>query len=540
MARVWVLALVLVGCGSHEAGGDVVVDGSEDVLVDAVLEPPGDSGTDPSPGESDGDGDTISDADEGSTEGVDTDGDGTEDYLDLDSDDDGIPDDVEAGDADLETAPRDTDVDGTADFRDTDSDGDGLTDADEMAYGECTVDDIAACCPGPYDPDSDDDGSTDFMETDGGTDPCDYEYHWTDPGVFWVPYEGDPMPAGESLGTIPAIRAADVFLSIDASPSMSGEVEALASAWTTSIVPALVAAIPDVRFGVGTFADCTGCSTHMAVLQAMTDDSTAVQSALDSMSAECGTTPPYLHALYATVTGNLVPFSAWGGLDPVDWTCGLGEWGWPCFRDGSLPVIVQIGDGEFDGGMGACSPGPSHAEAIDALNFVGARYVGIDSGAARPDMEVLASGTGTKDLTSAPLVFGTPADGSGLASTMSTAVDVLTSRVLLDLSVVVRDDPSDAVDATAFIDRIEPHVSGDPLEGSVSGIACTTGLPTDGSTFPGLLPGTPVCFDVHPATNTSIEPGEHDQRFGVQVDVLVDGIAMGETFGLTFVVPRDV
>jgi hypothetical protein len=277
----------------------------------------------------------------------------------------------------------------------------------------------------------------------------------------------------------------------------------------------------------------------MAVLEGMTFDALEVQEALDAVSSSCGTTPPYLHALYATVTGNLTPFSAWGGLDPVDVTCDPGHWGWPCFRPGAVPVVIQIGDKEFEGGMGACAPTPSHAETVDVMSFMGVRYVGLNSGGARPDMETLARGTGTKDLTSTPLVFNTPEDGSGLVSTIDTAMDVLTTRMLLDVSFRLGDDPSDAVDATVFVDRIEPHVSGPPLEGSAAGIACTAGLATDGGTFPGLLPGTRVCFDVHPARNTSIEPGEADQHFDVHVDVLVDGFEMGETFELTFVVPRD-
>src|SRR5262245_36183094 len=76
----------------------------------------------------DQDGDTISDTHEGREAGADTDGDGTADYLDTDSDDDGVPDQIEAGDAALDTPPADSDGDGAADFRDTDSDDNGLPD----------------------------------------------------------------------------------------------------------------------------------------------------------------------------------------------------------------------------------------------------------------------------------------------------------------------------------------------------------------------------------------------------------------------------
>ncbi|NMC69403.1 MAG: hypothetical protein GYA57_04955, partial [Myxococcales bacterium] len=59
------------------------------------------------------DGDTISDEDEGRPSNVDTDGDGTPDWQDDDSDGDTIPDSLEAGDTDPRTAPGDADADGT-------------------------------------------------------------------------------------------------------------------------------------------------------------------------------------------------------------------------------------------------------------------------------------------------------------------------------------------------------------------------------------------------------------------------------------------
>ncbi len=116
----------------------------------------------------DEDGDTISDADEGRDENVDTDGDGTPDYLDEDSDNDTIPDSVEAingGDPgnlpytalgcevpafrtldadcngipdkdevkfDSNGVPSDIDNDTIPDFADEDNDGDNIGDAEEI------------------------------------------------------------------------------------------------------------------------------------------------------------------------------------------------------------------------------------------------------------------------------------------------------------------------------------------------------------------------------------------------------------------------
>lgn len=112
----------------------------------------------------DADLDTISNADEGHAEGVNTDGDEWEDWLDLDTDGDGISDLDEAGDSDLLTPPIDTDGDGTPDFRDTDSDGDGILDAAGVTATGELFDTDGDGIPDYRDDDDDGDGITDAVE----------------------------------------------------------------------------------------------------------------------------------------------------------------------------------------------------------------------------------------------------------------------------------------------------------------------------------------------------------------------------------------
>ncbi len=135
--------------GYHPTLGEVRVRGS--IVVWLVLTGCGFGGTeggsdDPNQLVSwkDEDGDTILDLDEGYVDpadvdsadeesgiSTDSDEDETPDYQDLDSDDDGIDDDVEAGDAEVITLPWDSDLDGTPDFRDLDSDDNCIDDEDE-------------------------------------------------------------------------------------------------------------------------------------------------------------------------------------------------------------------------------------------------------------------------------------------------------------------------------------------------------------------------------------------------------------------------
>ncbi|VAW76142.1 internalin, putative, partial [hydrothermal vent metagenome] len=135
---------------ASESGGDPVLDVDADGRVDGALGANGlldaletavDSGL------ADYNGDGIQDAP------ADTDADTVADFRDLDSDNDGITDSLEAGNSDPDldgiigtgvpvvdadgipagggSVPLDTDTDGTADFLDLDSDGDGLFDATE-------------------------------------------------------------------------------------------------------------------------------------------------------------------------------------------------------------------------------------------------------------------------------------------------------------------------------------------------------------------------------------------------------------------------
>lgn len=124
---------------------------------------------------------------------TDSDGDGIDDHLDLDSDNDGITDNVEAqtsagyvaptgtdtdGDG-LDDAyetggliPVDTDGDGTADVLDTDSDNDGVSDTDEAGHG---VTQAAIDVSG----DSDGDGLADVVDDVVGFDANDADVDGT-------------------------------------------------------------------------------------------------------------------------------------------------------------------------------------------------------------------------------------------------------------------------------------------------------------------------------------------------------------------------
>jgi len=139
-------------CTDVDTDGDGVNDATEVAF-----------GTDPTKKDTDGDG--IEDKPEltakgaSTTSAVDTDGDGTIDAKDLDSDGDGIPDKDEG--------VADVDSDGNPNYRDTDDDGDTILTKDEIA--DATQSKVTDDVDGDgkknyYDNDADGDGQTDGVE----------------------------------------------------------------------------------------------------------------------------------------------------------------------------------------------------------------------------------------------------------------------------------------------------------------------------------------------------------------------------------------
>ncbi len=131
----------------------------------------------------DGDGIPTSVEDQGDP-AIDTDGDGYVDWLDADSDDDGVDDSIEAGAAWCDV-PVDTDGDGERDLHDLDSDDDGVLDADEGALGTDRID-----------PDTDRDGLLDSEEVTLGTDPTNPD---TDGDGLLDGGDPDPLDGPEVL-----------------------------------------------------------------------------------------------------------------------------------------------------------------------------------------------------------------------------------------------------------------------------------------------------------------------------------------------------
>ena len=175
-------------------------------------------------------------------------GDGTPDYMSIDSDGDTLPDVYEADhrasqyfarytkDSDSNGIPDneecqgtpddkglltnciDTDNDTIPDYRSLDNDGDQLSDVYEKEIGT-----------NPDKADTDGDDAVDIIEIGAGTDPLDPNSNPQSEGnfVFTVPYDKKSTPDKQSLSFATSVQMVDIYFAVDSSMSMKAEIETL-------------------------------------------------------------------------------------------------------------------------------------------------------------------------------------------------------------------------------------------------------------------------------------------------------------------------
>ncbi len=538
------LSLPLVAC---EVGGD---------------DDAGTGGRDAGPGvircqsDTDTDGDGI--FDEFETE-RDWDSDGVGNNRDDDSDGDGYTDREEHG-VDDGCAAADLDGDGFFDFLDLDSDGDGLSDEEERTR----------YFTDPRSEDTDGDGFIDLAEVATGHDPNDP----TDaipPDTFFVVLPLDDPPQNRDLVFGTSLRKADVFFMVDSTGSMSGEISNLRSG-LASIVTQMRASLTDVGVGFGQFAGfgglpmatCTGAFSvcvdgppgdePFALVQTITTNDAEMQAAVDMLNSSSGGAnwASSTEALYQAATGDgIQPF-----LDrqrcPAFPDDESPRYGYPCFRPGSLPIMVTLTDTGSKNGPSASvtynpsdfpsTPGGPHTyeQTRDALQSIGARSIGILSGSEAGDpnaqFRTYATDTGSVDASGSPLQFTIAADGSGLDGRIVEAIRVLAEETPQDISAESRDgedrpESVGPVDATRFITAITPLEYFD----GANNVPCPSGS-CDANGFYDISPGNAVTFTVT-FRNTFQPAMSFAQVFLAEIVVLGNGVAELDVRDVVIVVP---
>lgn len=518
----------------------------------------------------------------GCTSTNDSDGNGIadsiEDETNPDDDGDGIPDSQEIDAGGNPCAPRDSDHDGQPDFRDGDSDNDGVPDGQEIANGT-----------DPTNQDTDGDGVTDLVEIAAGTSGTDPT---SQPPVgtlyvtipYWPPGTmGDHPHRAFDFST--RIQVADVFILVDNSASMQPVINALATAFSSEIVPGIRAAIPDVRIGVGSFDSVPippqgspgnpGDYT-LWVRQPVDANATLSQNAFNNMHTIDTDTGGFyggdypedqVEALFEAIDGagmvghesdSAARLSVHNALDPsgngyvptmIPGTdCpiapdGPHPYGWACFSEGRVPILVLASDASwYNGPVSGPSSGASHSYGalLASMQARGAYYVGVDIGDAGDtyaNSQSLALDTGTVDGSGNPVVFhpGSAGISGSLANDIVNAVVTLAGETVQDITTRTDPDTTEtrlpAPHTTAdFIRAVTPdHGFPDAPTGYVS---------KDTTTFYGVNPATVVTFDVD-FYNDFQPPAATAQLFRATIQVLGRAASVVDHRDVYMIVPPE-
>lgn len=548
----------------------------------------------------DDDEDTISSFHESKGSLLDTDKDGTPDYMDLDSDGDGIPDKDEAGDLNVVTPPIDSDGDTKPDFQDTDSDNDGLTDKDEFNKYKTS----------PIKKDTDGDGYTDAEEVAAGTDPLN---PLSNPGTiggfsFDLPYKG--LPRTQELTFNPRIKRADVAFVVDTTGSMSGSITGIRTQ-LSKIASDLKTKIPDTAFGVMDHRDMPVAGYGdpgdfpARLRQRITTSLTDAQTGVNALSAAGGRdiAESQIEGLFQAAKGDGMRSA--GGLV---WTAkfvptvgfdaakGHGDIGGMGFRKDSAPIFVLVTDAVFHHAAGdteapSASGGFDYYTAssfgtapdqmpktvkqtLDAMAAISAKLIGVSvrlgaGEAARTQEEYFALKTGTfvaatgttcphgisgaavpavNDGTGkmvCPLVFSTNSSGAGIDTAIVDAITKLATFVSFKtVWLEARDNAASTYDERRFFKRGIPVSFATPLPPGCGAPAIGDLLPEaapDGvfDSFTNLCPGTTVRFLLE-MQNVEVPATCSDQVFSFRIVVMGDKTVETDARVVTVRVPGDV
>ena len=498
------------------------------------------------PDDADDDGDGIPNGVEGCE---DFDGDSLPNCLDTDSDGDGIPDNQECP----EQPCRDTDGDGALDFIDKDSDNDGLSDKKEKENGT-----------DPLKKDTDGDGDDDLAEIAYGSNPLDDSDH-IPAGLFYVvlPYNA-PDDVTRTLTFSTKIEAIDVAIFFDNSGSMSDEIEKLKEEVKDNVIDAIANQFADnpnyASFGLVNY----GWETPYVVEQTMTTDAEKVKTAIGNLKADQNAELA-AYSIYLAATGEayegklllcamnkcqegLVMQAAKYNVAKADCSGDdkLGTVGGLCMRKKSMPIFVAITDEDstecvpygaqttlstqcmFDAGTKELT----RELSISAMNGIGAKFIGIDSGfdcgdnnsgsstckktdQAKKWFTAFAEATGSLDKDGNPFLYHTEkSDGTGIGGNITEAISELTTWIDMDVTTgSISDDNCNGENAAKFV-KSSTTIAADPETG-VSG--------QDATTFYSVKQGTDVTFDVHFYNDFCINNSGNYLKFEAHATVLGNG-----------------
>jgi len=229
------------------------------------------------------------------------------------------------------------------------------------------------------------------------------------------------------------------------------------------------------------------------------------------------------------------------GADPDN---PVGIYGWGCFREGRIPIVVLTSDAPWYDGCAAGSPvtpgtpNPGHNcnELVEAFNRRGAFFIGLDVGSTSTYMNstVVATRTMTLNGMGMPIAFSASSGGiAGVSMNIVNAIAEIAGRARQNITTrIVADNAAEGLAAG--------HTTADFLES----IVATRGEPEapegydrhDMDTFFNVDPATRVTFTVD--FYNDFQPGAATAKlFRATIDVIGRGGTVVDTRPVYIVVP---
>jgi hypothetical protein len=380
---------------------------------------------------------------------------------------------------------------------------------------------------------------------------------------FVEPYKDTPNPTTDTLKFSTNIQQVDVAFVMDTTGSMGGSIDNLKTALSGTLLTQLQAAIPNVSMALVDHKDFgQGDPWGVNVRQVSTTNINLMKTAVNAMSASGGGDLPEaaIGAMFYALTG-----AANNGSPSIAaHTPAAGTFGGVDFRNGSVPVVVEITDADWKDPSGNVALS-SLAPAFTSAN---AKFVSVSTGI-ETKANTLSDQTGSAVPASAfGVVAGCSAGqcctgvngagrtntnaagqcrlnflqsgGNGVSSGIVSAIKAISVGSQFDVMAKASNDPMNAngVDATKFIKALRARDEGDPANNCPAHAAKDSDGDGIKDTFTAVVVGTPVCFEIIPAVNTTVPPSKVPQFYKANVNVVgVQGNVQLDNRAVLFLVP---
>jgi len=402
-------------------------------------------------------------------------------------------------------------------------------------------------------------------------DPCEAATY-----CFEAPYRGPPNPERVVIVVASTINQVDVAIVMDTTGSMGAAIENLKTNLTSSLIPSMIASIPGVAIALVDHRDFPvfpfGTTTDwpVKILQTVTTDIELARTAVGkySIAGNGGFDGPeaQIPAMHHTLTGDAL---SWPSGSVAKHVPRAGTTGGVDFRPGALPVIVEITDVTWhdESNVPYTFPAPRMTDLVAAFSSAHARFVDITNQGASEDQANSLSDVTNSSISPEGFrgkcgagqcctgVLGAPrpttadgrcrlnflhSSGTGVSDSLITAIDAISVGTVFDMTAIAHNDPTNpgGVDTTKMIKAVRAMDEGDASKGCLPRAAKDTDGDGIRDTFPAVVVGTRVCFELVLRKNDYVPATDVPQYFRAFVDIVgMPGAVLLERETAVIVIP---